>query len=129
MPLWNLGNYLVKAIALLTIALAMSCANVALAEELPLSPAQEEAGCPLPRMDAPRYPEGLRSRRVGGTVRISVAADACGRVTDVAVVKSSGHVELDAAATKAARQWVFTPKAVEKHAGGRIEMPVGFQTR
>jgi TonB family protein len=127
MPAWNLGNYLVKAIALLTVALAMSCANVANAEELPL--AQGEAGCPSPRMDAPRYPAGLRSRRIGGTVRISVAADACGRVRDVAVVKSSGHVELDAAAIKAARQWVFTPKAVEKHAGGRIEMPVGFQTR
>jgi TonB family protein len=119
----------VKAIVLLMIALGMSCASVAYAEELPLSPAQEEAGCPSPRMDAPRYPEDLRSRRIGGTVRISVAADACGRVTDGAVVKSSGHVELDAAAIKAARRWVFTPKAVEKYAGGRIEMPVGFQTR
>ncbi len=129
MPPWNSGSHLVNSAALLTIALAMSCASVAYAEELPLSPAQEEAGCPSPRMDAPRYPAGLRGRRVGGTVRISVVADTCGRVTDVAVVKSSGHIELDAAAIKAAQQWVFTPKAVEKHAGGRIEMPVGFQTR
>ena len=118
-----------KAIALLMIALGMSCASVAYAEELPLSPAQEEAGCPSPRMDALRYPEGLRSRRIGGTVRISVAADACGRVTDVAVVKSSGHVETRRCSDQSSATVVFTPKAVEKYAGGRIEMPVGFQAR
>jgi len=55
----------------------------------------------------PEYPLDARRRRVSGTVVVEVTVDECGRVTDAKGL--SGPVDLVDPATKAARQWRFTP--------------------
>lgn len=57
----------------------------------------------------PRYPPGPRRQGVQGTtvLRVFVAAD--GRVTEVALERTAGHVELDEAAAEAVRRWRFEP--------------------
>lgn len=58
----------------------------------------------------PGYPErALRFRRQG-TVRVRGVVAADGGVLSVEVVESSGHEELDHAATTAFRRWRFVPR-------------------
>ena len=85
--------------------------------------------CPTPIMGPPVYPERLRRRGIGGTTIVRVRADACGRVVDVELGRSSGHDEIDKAVIAAARTWVFTPQSVAKYAGGPIDIPITLGTR
>lgn len=55
----------------------------------------------------PEYPIEARRRRVSGTVVVQVTVDECGRVTDAKGI--TGPVDLVDPATRAARQWRFTP--------------------
>lgn len=55
------------------------------------------------------YPAGLRDRRIGGTVQVSVGVGTDGRVSDVRLFRSSGQDELDEAALRAARIMEFRP--------------------
>ena len=57
----------------------------------------------------PAYPAAAAKRRRQGTVIVSMAIDASGRVAAASVHRSSGHSDLDAAAIDAARQWTFRP--------------------
>jgi len=57
-----------------------------------------------------------------------VAAD--GRVTDVIVAKSAGHVDMDQAAMTAVRQWRFEPgRRGEEPVGMWVELPFVFRIR
>jgi protein TonB len=57
----------------------------------------------------PRYPsEGIR-RRLEGTVTLELRISSAGRVSEVKVLRSSGHTVLDEAAVKAVRQWSGQP--------------------
>ena len=62
--------------------------------------------------EIPAYPELARRRRWEGSVRIRIAVDAGGAVSDVTVALSSGKDILDAAAVASARAWRLLP-AVE----------------
>ena len=88
-----------------------------LPEPQPIVPA-EPVGADVPdtapvvipaRSPDPEYPARALKRRLSGSVlcRITVAAD--GRVTRVAVEKSSGHALLDDAALAGIRDWRFRP--------------------
>jgi protein TonB len=70
----------------------------------------------------PSYPSTARRLGVEGTtlLRVYVAAD--GRVTDVQVDQSAGHLDLDRAAAEAVRRWKFEP-------GRRGSEPVGMWVR
>jgi TonB family protein len=85
--------------------------------------------CPAPVMAPPVYPPRLRRRGIGGTTRVRVQADACGRVVHVELAASSGRGEIDDAAMAAARTWVFAPEAVARHQGGPLEIPITLDTR
>jgi TonB family protein len=61
------------------------------------------------RMMAPRYPDALKRRGVGGEVILEVLVDERGVPQDVAVVQSSGHPEMDQAAALAIMAWQFHP--------------------
>jgi len=63
------------------------------------------------RCDKPQYPTEARERGLQGQVRVAVDVDANGNVTNVRLINSSGHLELDEAAIRQARQWKFTPSA------------------
>ncbi len=56
----------------------------------------------------PEYPEIARRASVEGTVWVKMLIDKTGKVKKVMVVKSDADI-LDAPATDAAMQWVFTP--------------------
>ena len=68
---------------------------------------------PLPPklVDGPEPPYPALARRAGqeGRVELRISIDATGRVTDVAVTKSSGHERLDEAARAALAAWRFEP--------------------
>jgi protein TonB len=57
----------------------------------------------------PRYPDIARQNRWEGTVLLKLSIDAKGRVTSVAVARSSGVRILDAEAVTAVRQWQGEP--------------------
>lgn len=63
------------------------------------------------RCDKPEYPIEARNRGLQGQARVAVDVDANGNVTNVRIIQSSGHAELDEAAIRQARQWKFTPSA------------------
>jgi protein TonB len=78
-------------------------------------PEADGAGGPsftLPRRvvaSTPEYPASLKARGIEGDVSLRVEIDPAGRVTDVAVVTSSGRPEFDRAATEAAARSVYVP--------------------
>jgi len=57
----------------------------------------------------PPYPAAARQRGIQGMTLLRVHVETDGRVGDVAVQQSAGHVELDRAASDAVRQWRFEP--------------------
>ena len=65
---------------------------------------------PRPRKTIrPRYPDGARQRREQGNVELEIRVEDDGSVGEVRVVSSSGFVELDDAAVRAARAARFSP--------------------
>jgi len=103
------------------------------AEEEPAEPAFESAvaDAPPPAADAPppsstgavaarpterpEPPYPPLSVRLGeaGTVRCRLYVDALGRVTDVELVRSSGHARLDASALETLATWRFEPATTD----------------
>ena len=71
------------------------------------------------------YPQEAIDRGLEGDVRLLVTLDGDGRITDVQIAASSGHVVLDQAALQAARSLGALPGT------GRSEifLPVRFQLR
>ena len=86
--------------------------------EPPSSPQPPPSAPKQARIDAPprplksirpNYPKGARQRNEEGDVTLELAISASGRVESAAVVSSSGHEELDAAALLAAERTRFSP--------------------
>lgn len=78
----------------------------------------------------PVYPVAARRRKQTGTAMLEVLVSPEGRVSELRLVKSSGHSSLDRAALKSVKKWVFTPgtkgtKKVEMWVG----VPVVFQLK
>jgi protein TonB len=72
---------------------------------------------------SPRYPHKQQATRIGGTGLFRVAIDfKTGKVTSVAVVKSTGSDPLDREAIFALRQWRFKPGKLTE-----TDMPITFQ--
>lgn len=82
--------------------------------------------CPEPMNRPPIYPIAMMRSGKGGKVLVDVATDACGRVVDARVKRSSGVAALDEAALEAARLWVLTPEQRAKEANGRVERELSF---
>lgn len=55
------------------------------------------------------YPPHLRAAGIGGTSVMRLLIGPAGRVTHAAVLKGSGHIELDRAAAEAVRETRFEP--------------------
>ncbi|MEI6429413.1 MAG: energy transducer TonB, partial [Pseudanabaena sp. ELA607] len=73
----------------------------------------------------PQYPTSARERGLEGaaTVAVDIAPD--GTVTNVRILQSSGHPELDEAAINAARSWRFEASATGKQAvPGRMNFQI-----
>ena len=74
------------------------------------------------RVIKPHYPQGARRRGEEGTVVLDVRVGTDGMPSSVALVKSSGYAELDAAALRAAQKSRFRP-------GTRNHVPVEATAR
>lgn len=57
----------------------------------------------------PEYPDHARSKGWEGTVKLQILVSTAGRVEEVRVIGSSGYAELDQAAQRAIRSWLFSP--------------------
>lgn len=102
--------------------------------ELPTDPQAAPAATPpssprpLPgQCPPPRYPPIAERRGWTGTVVLRIEVTAGGTVEQVHVERSSGHPVLDEAATRAVREWRFTPAML----GGRprpesVRKPIRF---
>ena len=76
----------------------------------------------------PAYPPSLLDRKVGGRVVLLVSVFSSGRVGKIVVHESSGHKELDSAASAAVTDWRFSPGT----RGGKVQemdvlVPVTFK--
>ncbi len=77
---------------------------------------------------APVYPELARRRGEEGRVLLRVNVSADGSPLDVAVLETSGHQSLDAAALGAIRQWRFVPATQAGRAvAAEADVPVRFR--
>ncbi len=75
----------------------------------------------------PQYPRAARRRGAEGVVLLEVLVNQVGVPQSVAVKRSSGHAELDAAALTAVRQWTFEPsRAGVVAVAAAVEVPVRF---
>lgn len=84
------------------------------------------ADCPPFSADnnrAPFYPVDELWRLLGYTVNVIIETDACGRVSDARVERSSGVAALDAVALEAARGWNVAP---EYRGQPRYRLPFAF---
>lgn len=86
------------------------------------------AAAPYADNPKPTYPAYARRRGIEGRVVLHVEVTAEGGVAVVAVVESSGHDTLDAAAATAVRHWRFQPArrdgvAVPSH----LRVPIVFR--
>ena len=57
----------------------------------------------------PTYPSSLLSKGIGGRVLVTCTVDDTGRVVSTSIKQSSGHPDLDKAATNAVSKWKFKP--------------------
>jgi TonB family protein len=74
---------------------------------------------------APKYPNALRSRRVGGWVELEFTVKADGSTADIVVTNSNPRKAFDSAAINAISQWRYKPvirdgEAVDQRAEVRI---------
>jgi protein TonB len=75
----------------------------------------------------PIYPAQARAERRQGTVILRLEVSDSGNVSDVAVLISSGHTILDAAAVRAVRAWRFEPaRATGRAVTWTGRLPVRF---
>jgi protein TonB len=76
----------------------------------------------------PRYPESARRQGVEGITTLRFIVLATGRVSQIAVSRSAGHVDLDRAAVEAVRMWRFDPARRGKEAVAVwVTLPVRFE--
>jgi protein TonB len=76
----------------------------------------------------PRYPESARRQGVEGITTLRFIVLANGRVGQIAVSRSAGHVDLDRAAVEAVRMWRFDPARRGKEAVAVwVTLPVRFE--
>ena len=82
------------------------------------------------RQSPPRYPRNLERKGIGGKVSVLINIDSKGRVSSASVNRSSGHKELDKAATAAVKRWRFKPalKDGEKSAS-KTAVDIVFQPK
>ncbi|MHC4877011.1 MAG: energy transducer TonB [Planctomycetota bacterium] len=77
---------------------------------------------------SPVYPSAAIQSRLEGTVILRVTVAASGRVIAVAILQSSGHDQLDAAARSAVKRWKFEPAVRDGHpVEWSARLPVRFR--
>ena len=77
------------------------------------------------RYVAPEYPSAAFKQGLAGSVRLRLAVDAEGRVSEALVVQATPPGVFDAAAVTAARKWRFKPigeKGSDAHATATVDM-------
>jgi TonB family protein len=75
-----------------------------------------------------QYPSSAVSSRQEGTVLVMTEVDASGRTVGAKVEKSSGYLDLDAAALQSISEWTFRPGMKQgKPTAQWIRVPVRFQ--
>ncbi|MBF6023843.1 energy transducer TonB [Lysobacter niastensis] len=83
--------------------------------------------CPARWLQPPKYPMAMAKAGKGGHGVVSVAFDACGRVVDARMAKTTGRSALDEASLAAAKTWTLgKPEPDWKLVEGRFEAPVDF---
>ncbi len=78
----------------------------------------------------PKPPYPLAVRRQGAEGRVVLRAQVLenGRCTEVRIVHSSGHAQLDASALATVRRWRFVPAMrAGTPVSSRVEVPIHFQ--
>ncbi len=104
-----------------------AASEATVANEKPAGAEAEIAAKPLPTNDPPVYPPAAVAEQRQGRVLLKVDVDTEGRAVRVEVLRSSGHLDLDAAAQAAVKQWRFSPALEdEQPVTQTIAVPVRF---
>ena len=91
-------------------------------------PADRDAGVALTTPSAPPYPVASVRKRHEGTVMLEVLVGANGDATEVRILRSSGHRELDRSAREhVLRAWIFQPAIREgQPVAAWVRVPIEF---
>lgn len=117
---------LLIGVGIACLAAAQSALPVLAQSDVQASAADTQA-CPARQLLPPKYPMAMAKAGRGGHGIVSVAFDACGRVTDARMAKTTGWRELDAASLEIAKAWrLGKPEPDWKLVDGRYEAPVDF---
>jgi protein TonB len=82
------------------------------------------------RNPAPPYPEIARQRGYQGIVMLEVLINQEGKVDEILLFQSSGHIILDRAAIASVTNWVFEPgKKGDETVKMRVKVPIRFQLK
>ena len=78
----------------------------------------------------PKYPDSARRQGITGTTTLLFEVLQNGRVGDVQIERSAGHVDLDEAAVEAIKKWRFEPaRRGNQPVAVWLRMPVKFVLR
>jgi protein TonB len=109
-PLDSKNNQAVKETAGSKWQEAGSAITADQAAEIAQEPGGMRDAVPLYKVNRPpEYPIAARKRGYQGIVLLEVFVRSDGKVDDVQVAESSGHLMLDSAAVKAVGDWLFSP--------------------
>ncbi|MBM4040042.1 MAG: energy transducer TonB [Planctomycetes bacterium] len=98
------------------------------AREAPSAPAVVLAAAPSPNNVPPAYPRAARRRGHEGLVVVSARVSPSGACVAAAILRSSGHRELDEAAAEAVRAWQFRPALRDgTPVEAELEIPIRFR--
>lgn len=86
----------------------------------------EATACPAPRTVQPRYPLKQARENKTGLVLVGARFDACGRVVETRVDKSSGITAFDEAALVSVAGYVLSAEQQAKAEDGWVQAPVRF---
>ncbi len=91
-------------------------------------PADRDAGVALTTPSTPPYPVASVRKRQEGTVLLEVLVGASGAATEVRILRSSGHRELDRSARDhVLRAWIFQPAIREgQPVAAWVRVPIEF---
>jgi protein TonB len=78
----------------------------------------------------PRYPPGLKSKRIGGRVIVGATVDENGVVREAGIKESSGYGDMDRAALDAIKRWRYKPAIKEgRKVRASIVQPFNFRVQ
>lgn len=99
-------------------------------EDFFVAPVRKKAAPVYRQNSQPSYPVMAKRRGYEGEVLLHALVDTGGRVSELEIKQSSGHISLDRAALKTVKNWVFSPAIDgDRPVAMWVDVPIVFQLK